>query len=348
MTDLSLYDAVAQYLDALRRAGASDGTVKQYRSILFRLVRRYPNRRYKSIKVRDVDDFLYGPNGICPGKAPATQSSYRAALRGLFAHGNRLDWSNRPTVVPEPVIRVRTGPMRRHALPTRLSVPQLQLMLSRTEDAVTHGMLAVAINTALRISDVSKIRLGHLDFQNSEIHVLIKKTGEYDAFPMTRDLERELREYLTWYTRETGVTLSQADAYLFPGWERSGTTSDGIPTYRISAQRHVQYDWANKRLRQLYTACGLDVEGREAWHVIRRSVARIYFDMLRESVSHDHALRETAALLRHKQTVTTEQYLGMQAEIEARNSSLRGKSFIPSRPDSAIAAIYPRPKESRS
>jgi hypothetical protein len=57
-------------------------------------------------------------------------------------------------------------------------------------------------------------------------------------------------------------------------------------------------------------------------------VARIYFDSLRHEISYDHALRQTAALLQHDSVVTTERYLGLDAEVQARDASLKGQRFI--------------------
>jgi integrase len=334
----SLHAGVLDYLDALRAAGASPGTVKQYRSVLMRLVRAYPDRQLGGMTTTDLAQFLYGPKGAAVGRAPATVGSLRAAMNSLFAYAHQQGWIRNPPAVPTTVIRTRKARPMISSMPTRLTPAQLGLMIQRAEDPITRGILAVAINTALRISDVRKIRMQDIDFQTREIYIWIQKTGEFDAFPISLDLEEELQDYLLWYTAETGTTFMHRDHYLFPGWTKTGGVDPvtNAALYRPDPTKNIKYDWAHAKLRRTFELCGIEVAPREAWHVIRRSVARIYFDGLRQEMSHDHALRQTAALLRHKNMETTERYLGMQAEIRARDDSLRGKRFIGVRSDSVV------------
>ena len=65
----------------------------------------------------------------------------------------------------------------------------------------------------------------------------------------------------------------------------------------------------------------------EGIHTIRRSVARIYFDLLADE-GYDAALRATMVLLHHSQSSTTEQYLGISRERAKRDASLTGKPFL--------------------
>lgn len=328
-TSLSLHEAVHTYLDALRSEGAPHGTVKQYRSVLLRFSGRYPTRQYRGIKTQDVAPFLYGPDGITTGKASGTGGVYRAALRSFFAYGELMAWGP-PVTVPLPVIRQRNG--RAQARPTRLSAGELHLMLQRCPDTaqgrVLRGMVAVAMNTALRISDIVKIEVQHVDLKTGEIAVWSQKTQRYNPWPITLDLDDELRRYMTWYTATTGVTFADTGSYLFPGWEASQATSRGF-VFTPAPERKPSYTWANGQLQALFKDCDIVTEEREAWHTLRRSVARIYFDSLRDEVSYDHALRQVAVLLDHSSTVTTEKYLGTKAEREAVDKSLRGRRFIP-------------------
>jgi len=67
---------------------------------------------------------------------------------------------------------------------------------------------------------------------------------------------------------------------------------------------------------------------REGCHTLRRSVARAYFDGLRTELGYDHALREVAALLHHKSTRTTENYLGVTADKIMRDERMKGQPFL--------------------
>ena len=325
MTGLSLHEGVHRYLTALECAKIPEGSIRQYRSVLLRLELHLPKRQLASIKTPDLVSFLYGEGrGLCIGLAPTTASAYRSYVRTFFEYAQSLGWIRVQPVVPKMFGTAR--PRRPESPPTRLTEAELILLLQRAEDPMLRAQIAIGISTALRISDIQKIKCGDVNFATGELYVWVKKTGRYDPMPVTLDLDEELRRYLSWYTRSTGKTLRDADAYLFPGFEigrgRFGMSEAG------TTARHVGYQWSANRLKGLYGECGVHTEPREAWHVIRRSVARIYFDRLRTEISQDHALRETAALLGHINVHTTERYLGLQAEKEARNRNLRGKRFI--------------------
>ncbi|MEU8683110.1 site-specific integrase [Streptomyces sp. NPDC048611] len=324
------------WLAAMAADHVPEGTVKQYRSTVNRLLKRFPNRKFAGITTQDLAMFLYGEGGVAVGRAPQTCTTHRSALRSFFAYGQLMGWTRTVTVVPQPVIRQRKT--RPAVAPTRLTEAELLLMLERAEHPMLRALVATAICTALRISDILKIRCEEINLNTGELSVWIKKTGHFDVKPIPLDLEEEIRRYLIWYSRETGASLKTPGAYLFAGWGMRNAPGIGRIYYEMDPFRHVRYTWANERLRELFGTCGIQVEPREAWHVIRRSVARIYFDRLRQEISHDHALRQTSALLDHMNAETTEKYLGMKAEREARNTSLRGRRFLTS-PGATVTPI---------
>lgn len=323
MAGKSIHTATRLYLEMLRHNQAGDSVRKQAASVCNRLCARYRRRQFAGITSPDLKDFLYGPHGISVGMAGITQTGHRTVLRKFFTHGYEAGWRKDLLPIPGPSVSSTkaSGPVT----PTlRLTVDELFLLLERSPHPMLRGMLAVAMNTALRVSDVRKIQIR--DLTSTGLAVVILKTGRHDLIPATLDLDEEMHRYLTWYTDTLGVTLRDSDAYLFPGFvqERGRVCYD-----RVQSPDHpIGYDWARRRLSALYEACGLDVEPGDSWHTIRRSVARIYFDGLRGEISRDHALRQTAALLGHRSTMTTEVYLGVEAEKEARDESLRGKRFL--------------------
>lgn len=334
MSGPTLHEACVTYVRAQRTHGIPEGTIKQYRSVVNRLVARYPGRQFGGIKTSDLDDFLYGDRGILLGKAPKTGTTYRSALRSFFEFGQRKGWTKSTTQVPKPPFRARRS--EPELAPTRLTEEELVRMLNRAEHPMLRGMLAVGIHTALRISDIRRRRTVDIDFVTLDLYVWVQKTGRFDAMPVTLDLEEELRRYLNWHRQATGLEPEQI-GYLFPGWAPRNHAGTGHLYYIPDPSKPCSYMWASQRLKALFAECGISVEPREAWHVIRRSIARIYFDRLRHEVSHDHALRETAALLGHKNVETTERYLGLQAEVAARNTRMRGRRFISA--DPVIAGV---------
>ncbi|MFF8831410.1 tyrosine-type recombinase/integrase [Streptomyces sp. NPDC015131] len=321
----SVHEAVLEFVRAQKSHGVPHGTVKQYRQVNNRLVSYFQGRQIAGITADDLAQFLYGEGGILVGRDPKTGTTYRSAINALFRYAKFRKWIRREVRCPTPVFKDRTP--QRQIAPTRLTEDELISLIERAEHPVLRAMVAVAVSTALRISDIVKLKIRDVDFETGDIYVWIQKTGRFHPLPLTLDLEEELRRYLLWYTRETGMTPA-AMTYLFPGWSRRNATGTGYVYYVPDPSTQAKYSWCTERLKGLFLDLGIILESGEAWHTIRRSVARIYFERLRAEVSHDHALRETMVFLGHKSQETTEKYLGIQAEIEARNARLRGQRFI--------------------
>lgn len=325
----SLHEATVEFVRAQTAHGVPKGTIKQYRIVNNRLARRFRGRHIGGITENDLADFLYGQDGILVGRDPKTGTSYRSAINALFRYGKFRGWIRHELKCPRAPFRDRTP--QRQIAPTRLKEEELVLLIEQAKHPVLRSMIAVAVSTALRISDVLKIKVSDVDFETGDIYVWVQKTGRFHPLPLTLDLEEELRRYLRWYTRESGLPLAEM-TYLFPGWSRRNMAGTGHLYYVPDPSRPAGYMWCTSRLKQLLSDLGIHLEAGEAWHTIRRSVARIYFERLRQEVSHDHALRETMVFLGHKNQETTEQYLGIQAEVEARNARLRGRRFISGAP----------------
>jgi integrase len=331
MAGLSVHEAVHEYMDALYRAGVPQGTVKVRRTVLYRLARAHRGRKYRSLTKRDLAAFLYGPGGILETvTSTSTRSVYRSSLRHFFQYGEEMGWG--PAMdLPKPVIVSRRH-QRRESPPTRLPIPVLVQLLTSCDGSssgrVLRCMLAVAMNTAWRVSDIQKLRIGQIDLIGGNLNFVSQKTRKGDAFPISLDLEEEVKAYMSWYAESAGVTWRDGDAYLFPAWSRIGLGYRKGFLFVPDPKRPASYSWALRQLHKLLGDCGIRVERQEAWHVVRRSVARIYFDGLRSEVSYAHALKQTAALLQHDSTSTTEKYLGLSTEVQARDESLRGKRFI--------------------
>ncbi|MFE6223060.1 tyrosine-type recombinase/integrase [Streptomyces sp. NPDC057854] len=325
-----LHEAYIAYRDAMKRRHVPAGTIRTYERIARQLAAAYPRRHFAGLTRDDLADFLYGKDGILHGLYPNTATTYRAALRSFLRYGVEQGWVRQAPALPEPAFRQR-GP-KPQIPPTRLTEAELALVMERAPNPIMRGVVAVAIFTALRISDVRKIKIQDLNIHTGELAVWIQKTGAYDEMPVTLDLEEEIRSYMGWYTTNVGPALP--DHYMFPGFDRHAFHGRGMRNY--DPTRCISYQWCHNQLKPLYADCGIRVESREAWHVLRRSAARIYFDRLRHDLSHDHALRQTMVFLGHQKAETTERYLGVQAEIAARNESLRGKRFLTAAPENVV------------
>lgn len=334
MSALSLTDAVHKWSAALYANGASDSTTRHYVSVGARLARAYPRYTFARVGAAELNAFFYGPEGIAVGKLETTVSFYRAAIRSLFRYGHAMGWRKDVPATPAPVVRTVKMRQTATATPTRLTATQITLMIGSARHPILRAMLAIAANTALRVCDIRKLRIGELDLTVGDLRVVAQKTGHVDVLPVTIDLDAEMRRYLTWLTASTGATVADAELFLLPG------IVNVFGEQTLTHQRPVSYDWSRTRLLRLYRESGVHVEPKEAWHTLRRSVARIYFDSMRDEVSFDHALRRTAVLLGHRNTITTERYLGLDAERLARDESLRGRHLIV--PGGSVTALHSR------
>lgn len=216
----------------------------------------------------------------------------------------------------------------------RLTADELSACLDACDHPRDRVLLAAAMNTGLRSSEIIALQLQHFDLSHGEIYTTIFKGKVSDYVPITADLDTELRRWLTFYEAECGPFNSSTGHYfMFPAKRPdyfTGKIVDGKrqqdigplkPTSKMSQPQLV----AIKALKAIgYSDEALE---REGLHTFRRSVARIYFDLAAQE-SYSNALEETAALLHHKSMRTTELYLGLDAGKHRRDGRLKGKPFI--------------------
>jgi integrase len=155
-----------------------------------------------------------------------------------------------------------------------------------------YAFFVLGINTALRISDILKLKVG--DLKQHELYIRTTKTGKEINLPISDYMRRELRL----------VMEGRADhEYLFPS--RQKKKFDGI---RKSIDRSVAYRILNKAARKY----GLN---RIGTHTLRKTFAyHHYKDKKNVAVLMD--------LLGHQDEYITLRYIGIaQDDI---NQSVRG------------------------
>src|SRR4051812_24664076 len=101
----SLHSAALDYIEAQRAKHAPENSLRMIRSVLMRLCKMYPRRKFAGITTRDLALFLDGPRGITLGKGPSVGKGARAILKRFFNYGyHTAGWSKKETKVPEPSI----------------------------------------------------------------------------------------------------------------------------------------------------------------------------------------------------------------------------------------------------
>jgi integrase len=222
----------------------------------------------------------------------------------------------------------------------RVPVTQFPAMLDAARHPRDRCLIAAGLYLFLRQSEIRTLKVGDVNLDSGEVNVQIWKTGQSDIMPISLEMDRELRKWLTFYGERMGQK-PEADWLLFPYKGSSGLLQgengrftkrpeiDDIlypykPMFRIE-------EIAKHSLKALGWEM-YDVDGRPmqlGMHVLRRSAARAAFDEL-TARGYDGALKMVQTWLHHKNASMTEHYLGLTLDKERRNKDYKGTLLYPS------------------
>lgn len=331
---MRLAEARTRFIDRMQAMGRSDNTIRPYNGILGRLVRDLGDIQCQNVTRQHVERWMYGLNAehktdqwgktTIPAVSPSTFNQNLYTLRSFFR------WCQGEGYMRvNPVANIQAMKVPRK-IRQRPSVDVLLRMLETPEDPRDRAYLAVALNTALRSSEIRPIRVGDVDLAKGFMDITIRKTKDADEQPITEDLDQELRRWMLAYSENIGRPLEDDD-FLFPAIESPKIlTRDErgrivqspkryAPTKMIGRTEHI--------IQRALEAVGLPTHG-EGTHTIRRAVALAYYSAASEEKGDVAALRETMTFLHHTNIATTERYLGITAEVSRRNRRLRGRPFL--------------------
>lgn len=226
----------------------------------------------------------------------------------------------------------------------RAGADALWEIIDSADNPRDRALLATAINTGLRASEISSLTVGDVDLETDSLKVRIHKSRLEDVMPLTSDLHAELVDWLDYYrayvVRHHNRVMRESD-FLFParqgpvyGYRKAADGSNErfhrppkLDPSKPAGKLHVV---AKKALATV----GLPTRG-EGIHTLRRSAARAVFDSMVNENGYDGALRVTSTFLHHANGSTTEVYLGMDRERQVRDDHLRGRSLLGPRPGGA-------------
>lgn len=341
---MKISQAIADFIAYQKaRRGEDSGTAKGYEFTLRQFLRHTGDKQMASLTERHVEDWFYGPEGIMnphpvymgrgsvtmqPAVAPSTHNLYRTRMTVWMKWCLQRRYLTRDIMLNVQPMLVPKKKRTRHPADVLLR------MLDTTNCPRDRALLATALNTALRASEITRLRVGDVDLDAGYLDVKVKKTGDFDETPITSDLDRELRQWLTRYATDLGRPLAKGDL-LFP--HNGGNSITHYETgpdgerYPVRSPRfwrtETRIPAPEKIVKKALEALGLESH-REGLHTIRRSVARAYFDVASQEMGDVAALRETSSLLHHSSTATTEIYLGLDAEKNRRDRRMRGRPFL--------------------
>ena len=217
----------------------------------------------------------------------------------------------------------------------RLHVTRFTELLEAAEarDPRDRALCALLLYTLGRDSEITDLRIRDLDLSAGWLKVRIHKTGQEDTLPVSVELDREMRRWLTHYAAisaplQPWYYLVPARA-VFPVQDGQGRIlrhdSDYRPEKKIGG--------AGRIVNPILDSIGfpvVDENGKpcgEGSHTIRRSGARALFDDLVEG-GYDHSLRIVQSLLHHSSVTMTERYIGITADRRSRDDIIRGKTMF--------------------
>jgi len=327
-----LSEAFAQY-QRTRSAHTAATTLTNDQSVLRRFVEGVCDPQVHLLSQEATEAWFAGE---ALRQSPASYNKVLQRVRGLLGFCQRRGWL---PIDPLAELRPRRVP-RTDRL--QLSTDELRQLVETAENPRDRGMLAMAVNTGLRASDLIRLKVGDLDLAQGMVRVEIQKTADLDWLPVTSDLDAEMRTWLVWYTKRLarrGVDIA-FDMRLFPalGPRNSVRDGNGRPLPYGDPQPYKPMCHPARVVQRGLVRIGIDQTRMQGFHTVRRSVGRAVFELALES-GHDGALRTAQALLGHKSSATTELYLGVSADRIKRDQLLKGKSLLGAPDESNVVQL---------
>lgn len=314
--------AASEYLAVHAQRSTSKTSHYDFKSLLRRFAARVGNRHVGSLRPEHCEDFFYGPgDSLSATCMHTTLATHKGRLKRFLAYCHRREWL---PLSPDVMLEGINPKGRRNRNRYRMTLPELRRLLEAAEKPRDRALIAFVANTGVRISEAVAMRVGDVSLPRGELFVTLVKTNEETVLPLSLDLERELRAWLTHYAESVGKL--ERSFTLFPPYYPARFVGPSLtaprqlnPTARIAQARAL--------LKPIAEKAGIELEPGDGWHTIRRSFARIVYEAARGH-GHDDALRITQSALNHSRAETTERYLGLNLERQRYTDMMKGKPFL--------------------
>lgn len=338
-TTPTISNAAEEFITQRFNRARSKGVRYGYASLLARFARHVGDCHVSSLTPAHVEDFVYGASGLHLTCQRNTLGKYRNDLKQFFDFCHRRDWLSRSGDAMVGGLPDKSTRSNRDRF--RLTAREVLDLMEHASEPRDRALLAFVANTGVRISEALEMRVRDVNLQRGEMYVRLVKLGGVEVtYPITSDLDRELRSWLATYSQEVGVPFDRTTMFrLFPAHVRPEYVKGGYRQQDTALNPMGKINNPRTIIQGMAERAGFELEHGDGWHTIRRSVARIFFDQA-SAQGHDAALRMTQALLQHKNSATTEGYLGLDLEKRKVSEVLKGKSFLTIE-DEDIATVTP-------
>ena len=210
---------------------------------------------------------------------------------------------------------------------------------------VDRAVVALALFTLARQSEIKALRLCDVDFTKCEIRIYRDKLKRWTVTGVTPELAGELYRWLVVYAEEMGYFSPHTMAREHPDWllvpSRGRGNARLQPTQPIQVMERVAKRVLS-RLGVQGTRQGKTSEHLgEGMHTFRRSGARAFLKTLSERLGHQRALIQVSLMLDHDDLKMTIRYIGVDQEKTELNEWLKGNSMYAEPPEPSGATVTP-------
>lgn len=338
-------ETVEEYLGSCQARGDKANTIKTKRGSLDKLLMLTGNILIRNVGPQHMDGVFAALQS--QGLKSSTINLHRNNLTHFFK------WCQSRRYIPttvSPMDGIRAlKVMPREML--RVPASKFGHLLDCASHPRDRVILAIALYTFLRQSEIKPLKVGDVNLDDGYLTATIEKTSQRDQMPVSVELDRELRSWLTTYGRLVGASLDP-NWFLIPirsrpqftgvkggGFSRVNDYETLTPTRNLARLEGIAQGALE---RAGYPIRNLDDSSRHiGMHTLRRSGARARYDW-RVEEGYDGALREVQAMLHHSSTAMTERYLGITLDIKRRNESIRGQAMFPQADTATIPSLADR------
>jgi integrase len=332
---VTLSDAIEEFLAYRKAAGLARNTLlvnKRGLSAFLALVGNIQVRHMDARHGEMYQAYLMS-KGYKPNTVNTNLTTFTAFVKWLRSRRYLRSDSDPAGNVRQ--IRAMVEPRR------RIPKDEFPAFLDHAKNAHERIVCALGLYLFLRTSEISALKVGDVNLTEGTITVRVQKSQIVDPMPISSELDKELRDWLTWYAQDIDEPLND-DMWLVPTRRRPAMGNDGtgpgggymIEREHGNCEPYNRLRRASRYVQKVLVAYGVPLRGedgeskREGCHTLRRSGARALFDELVENAAYDGALRLVSSMLHHKSTIMTERYLGLDVDRKKRNDLLRGKKMF--------------------
>jgi integrase len=330
----TLSEAIEEFMAYRKSAGFAANTLLINQRGLSKFLSLVGNVQVRHLEARHGEQFQAAL--MANGYKPNTVNSYLTSLAAFvkWLRSRRYLGARSDVMANVRMVRGMVEPRQ------RIEVDDFEALLDSCETAHERIVCALGLYLFLRASEIAGIRLRDVNLDRGEVTIHVMKTKVVDVMPISYELDRELRRWLTWYAQDIEGPL-KSDYWLVPSRRRPPMANDGSGPgggYMVRRERGnclpmVKGKRMHRYVQRALENFGMDLRGEdgkslmEGCHTLRRSGARALFDDLVERGGYDGVLRHVSAILHHSSTLMTERYLGLDVDVKKRNDLIRGKKM---------------------